>query len=168
MGTPGQIARGVALLALGAAYLFLAHVTTASGVPSVAGALIAIAPWLLGALVLSWRSRYRTLLLIACVLAAAALWANRALLASGFTWIYLLQHAGTFAVLALVFGRSLARGATPAISRLAAMVHGPLPALMVRYTRAVTLVWAAFFCTMSLEFAGAVFQRADRRLVAAR
>ena len=151
MDTPGQIARGVALLALAAAYLLLAHVTTASGTPSLAGAMIAVAPWLLGALVLSWRSRYRPVLLIACVLAAAALWANRALLASGFTWIYLLQHAGTFALLALVFGRSLAPGATPAITRLAAMVHGALPALMARYTRAVTLVWAVFFGIMSLS-----------------
>lgn len=152
MATPGEIARGILLLAAAGGYMFLAHITTSSGAPSTVGALIAISPWLLGALVLSWRSRYRPLLLIACALAAAALWANRAMLASGFSWIYLLQHAGTFAVLAIVFGRSLATGATPTISRLAAMVHeGPLPALVIRYTRTVTQVWTMFFGVMSLS-----------------
>lgn len=150
MGSPGQIARGIALFALAAAYLFLAHVTTASGTPSSAGALIAIVPYMLAALVLAWRSRYRVMLLTAWLLAAAALWANWAMLAGGFSWIYLLQHAGTFALLAVIFGRSLAPDATPTISRLAAMVHGTLPALMVRYTRGVTLAWSIFFAAMSV------------------
>lgn len=152
MIAPGQIARSILLLALAAAYLLLAHATTARGVPSTAGALLAIAPYLLGALVLSWRSRQRLALLLACLLAAAALWANWSTLAAGFSWIYLLQHAGTFAVLAILLGRSLAPGATPTISRLAMMVRaGPLPPLVARYTRRVTLGWAVFFAVMSVS-----------------
>ncbi len=68
--------------------------------------------------------------------------------------VYLVQHAGTHALLGLWFASSLrqARGGgdEALITRLALRVHGTLPPAMVRYTRGVTLLWAAYFLLMAL------------------
>lgn len=63
-------------------------------------------------------------------------------------WIYFIQHVGTNAVLAWVFGRSLCLGREPLCARFAALVHGPLAPEVARYTRQVTAAWTIFFMVM--------------------
>ena len=65
-------------------------------------------------------------------------------------WIYLVQHAGTFAALGLTFGLSLRPAATPLVTRMARAIHGPLSTEMSRYTQKVTVAWAAFCASMSV------------------
>lgn len=60
--------------------------------------------------------------------------------------LYLLQHAGVHAALAWAFGRTLAPGRTPLCTEMASWVHEDINApVLRRYTRAVTVVWTAFF-----------------------
>jgi uncharacterized membrane protein len=103
---------------------------------SLAGALIARRPWawatlLLGALVLYW--------LVVVGHGRFALYVPPALIP---------------AALFILFARSLRRGATPLISRIATVMRGgPLPAPLVVYTRQVTVLWCGVFIVM---FASAV------------
>jgi uncharacterized membrane protein len=68
--------------------------------------------------------------------------------------VYLVQHAGTHAMLGLWFAGSLrplrGDGGEALITRLALRLHGTLPPAMVRYTRGVTALWAAYFLLMAL------------------
>jgi uncharacterized membrane protein len=68
--------------------------------------------------------------------------------------VYLIQHAGSHAVLGCWFGGSLvaARKGTghALITRLAMRLQGPLPAPIERYTAQVTVMWTAYFVLMTL------------------
>ena len=55
--------------------------------------------------------------------------------------------------LLIVFGRTLLPGATPLVSRVAALWRGTLDAEVARYTRRVTMAWTFFFAIMALESA---------------
>jgi uncharacterized membrane protein len=79
-----------------------------------------------------------------------------------FTWphilnnadhVYFTQHLGTNAVLAWVFGHTLAAGKTPLVVQFAKMVHTNLPAPIEAYARQVTVAWVVFFlvtCALSV------------------
>ncbi|MDP2057895.1 MAG: hypothetical protein Q8K35_09085, partial [Thiobacillus sp.] len=67
-----------------------------------------------------------------------------------FSWVYFLQHAGTYAMLAAVFGVTLANGRQALCTRFAEAVHGSLTPEEVRYSRQVTLAWMLFFLAISL------------------
>jgi uncharacterized membrane protein len=92
---------------------------------------------------------------------AAAVAASDFLMAR-FGWLYLAQHVGVHAALAVVFGRTLLARRTPLCTQLAAWVHDDVtePPL-ARYTRAVTAAWTLYFtavCAVSLAlFFGASF-----------
>jgi uncharacterized membrane protein len=51
----------------------------------------------------------------------------------------------------LLFGRTLLPGRVPLITRFATMVRGPIDSVLARYTRRLTMAWAAFFAVMTLE-----------------
>jgi uncharacterized membrane protein len=73
--------------------------------------------------------------------------------------VYLLQHAGTHAMLGAWFAGSLQAARTgkgeALITQLALRVHGGrLPPAMVRYTRQVTLLWSGYFLLMALASCG--------------
>lgn len=53
--------------------------------------------------------------------------------------------------LAWVFGRTLAPGEVPLISRIGARMRGELPATVACYGRRLTAVWTFFFVLMGLE-----------------
>ena len=142
------VLRVSAVLLAGALYYWLAHVFTSADRPSTAGALLSIAPYMAIALVMAWRSTRRALPVMLWIAVAALLAVNWSLLRSNFSWIYLMQHAGSFALLAIGFGRSLVTPEVPMISRFAARVHGTLPPRLAAYTRAVTQAWTIFFITM--------------------
>jgi uncharacterized membrane protein len=161
MGAPIRVLRTALLLALAAVYLAVAHLSTVAGTPSTLGALVAVVPYMATTLGMAWHSPRRRLLLALWLAAALALAAQWPRLESSFAWIYLLQHAGTFALLGLIFGRSLAAGQVPMVSRFARRVHGDLAPALARYTRGATLAWTAFFGLMTvtsllLFFSGAM------------
>ena len=129
-----------------AAYLIFAHVSTASGEPTFAGAIVAIGPVIAFALVVAWRSPHRWLALTALAAGCLTMGVYWEFLERNFSWIYFLQNAGTNALLGAVFTASLQPGRTPVCSQLAEVVHPEgVPASVMTYTRRVTIAWAAFF-----------------------
>lgn len=56
-----------------------------------------------------------------------------------------IAHAAIYLFLLWCFGRTLAPGREPIITRFARRVHGSLPPIMERFTRRLTIVWCAFF-----------------------
>jgi len=147
--TAARAARVAAVAALAALYYWLSHVLTAADRPSSAGALLSIGPYMGFALLLAWKSRRRAAALGLWALAAAGLALQWSLLRDNFEWIYLIQHAGAFTLLAIGFGRTLADGETPMISRFAERIHGTLLPPLARYTRGATLAWTLFFAAMA-------------------
>ena len=145
-----RVARGVAIGAGAIAYAVLAHLTNSSPGHEALGALLAAGPVWIAAAVLAWRSDHRLPLLAACALVAALVYARWPDLEAHFAWLYLAQQAGTYAVLAVTFGRTLGAGRTPLCSRFAAIVHGPLAPPVAAYTRSVTLAWTLFFAAVAV------------------
>jgi uncharacterized membrane protein len=131
------------------AYAVLAHLSNSVPGNEGLGAMLAIAPLWLAAIVLAWRSSWRWPGLAACALAAFLAYARWGDLRSHFTWLYLIQQSGAYALLCISFGRSLLRQRVPLCTRFATLVHGPLSAAATHYTRRVTLAWTIFFAAMS-------------------
>lgn len=149
-----RTARWLVIAALVIGYPVLAHYTNHAAVDGAAGhlgALVAIAPFLLIALVLAWRSPLRWLMLGLLASCCIALYAAWPLLAQHFGVIYWLQHAAIYLMLGVVFGRTLSAGRMPLCTRLARIVHAPatLSTEHERYTRQVTLAWTVFFIAMA-------------------
>lgn len=142
----------LALLAvIGAAYLWLGHLGSISAHPP-AITLISglLPPWAI-ALALSWNARPRLLWLSLLGFATLALLLNLEALRSNTAWVYFVQHAGTYGLLGLSFGRTLFAGHDKAFcARIARFAGGELPPHVARYTWQVTLLWTVFFFTMSL------------------
>lgn len=139
---------GIAALAIG--YPLLAHYTNESAHSGNLGALVAIAPVLLIALVLAWRSAQRLVMLGVLVLACAALWAGWPALEHHFGLVYWLQHVGMQLVLFMTFARTLIAGRQPLCTRFAEAVHAPLTPQHALYARQVTVAWTLFFAAMAL------------------
>ena len=147
-----RIARGVGVAALVIGYAALSHYTNQPSQPGALGAVVAVAPLLLIALALAWRSSRRALMLGTLGLLCIALWRAWPALEHHFGVIYWLQHAGMQLILFFVFGRTLLAGHLPLCTRFARVVHAPLVLTSEheRYTRRVTLAWALFFAVMGL------------------
>lgn len=151
MNTLVQGVRWTAIALLAGAYFTFAHLSTAAAQPTLAGAVVAVGPVLAIAALLAWRSPRRAAglaLILACI---ALLWAARDFVEQHFSWVYFVQNAGTNALLAVVFGRTLRGGETPLCTQLAAFVHRPaVPPIVIRYTRQVTVAWTLFFATSAV------------------
>jgi uncharacterized membrane protein len=132
-------------------YALLAHYSNASPDAHALGAALAVGPLLL-ALALAVRRSPHPLIAFVLVapLTVALLLLSWGHIERNFTLMILLQQCGAYLTLTLVFGRSLLRGEVPLCTRWAAMVHGPLPPDVQRYTRAVTAAWTVFFVSISL------------------
>ena len=133
----------IVILCLG--YPLLSHLFASSAVPSLAGALVAMAPLSTLALVLAWRSTGRTAMLALCLAGFVLLYLYGSWLVAHYNWVFLLDHAGINALLCVAFGRTLARGRDPMISQFARIVHGDLTPALVSYTRAATWAWVFYF-----------------------
>ncbi|GHT85833.1 hypothetical protein AGMMS49543_17890 [Betaproteobacteria bacterium] len=140
--------RALGLAVAAVLYLCVVHFTVAPDQPSTAGALLAVGPLGLIALGMALTSRWKIPALLLWGATVAALGWNWALIEAGFEWVYFLQHCGVFLLLAAGFGRSLAPGAEPVVSRFARISHGTLAPVVARYTRRVTLAWALFFVAL--------------------
>ncbi|WP_179401269.1 hypothetical protein [Burkholderia guangdongensis] len=145
MTTPAAIARGTAAVAAVAAYQAGAHYAAATPGAHGVGLALALVPPLLIALGAALRSARRAWLVPLWALACAALWSARAPLAQHFGWGLYLEHASFNVAMALLFGRTLARGRIPLCTRFATMIHGTLTPAVAHYTRRITLAWTLFF-----------------------
>jgi len=139
---------GIAALAIG--YPVLAHYTNESAHNGNLGALVAVAPVVLIALVLAWRSPRRMLMMGVLVLACGALWAGWPALEHHFGLVYWLQYMGMQLVLFMTFARTLIAGRQPLCTRFAEAVHAPLTPQHESYARQVTVAWTLFFAAMAL------------------
>jgi uncharacterized membrane protein len=142
--------RVLLLAVVSVSYLCAVHFTVVAEQPSVIGALLAVLPLMLAALAMAWTSRRRGLALLLWGVACLALTGLWPMLENRFEWVYFLQHAGVFSLLALGFGCSLAPGAEPLVSRFARVSHGALVPEVARYTRRVTMAWVLFFIGLVL------------------
>ena len=114
------------------------------------GALVAIAPVVLIALALAWRSPRRFILLGVLVLLCIALWAGWPALENHFGLVYWLQHVGLQLILFITFGRTLLAGRQPLCTRFAEAVHALVTPQHEIYARQVTIAWTLFFAAMAL------------------
>lgn len=142
----GRIARWLGIAVLVTGYPLLAHFTNESSHRGNLGALVAMAPVVLIALVLAWRSRRRLLMLGMLALLGVALWTWWPALEHHYGVVYWLQHMGMQLVLCIVFGRTLIAGRKPLCTRFAEAVHPPLTPQHEIYSRQVTVAWTVFFC----------------------
>jgi uncharacterized membrane protein len=132
-----------------AGYAILAHAVMSRGQPTRVAAAVALLPLVGSMTLLAWGTRWRLLAILAAVALAACpllFWPHGGLDLSA---IYLGQYVAIQSALAVLFGRTLARGREPLVTRLARSVHGELPPSIDRYTRAVTLAWVLFFVAMA-------------------
>lgn len=91
--------------------------------------------------------------LVAVLPISAFLWMVWPLILANAQALYFAQHVGTNALLAWVFGHTLAAGATPLVVTFARMVHPDLPLEIEAYARKVTAAWTVFFlltCVVSV------------------
>jgi len=139
---------GIAVLVIG--YPLLAHYTNDSTHSGNLGALVAIAPVVLIALILAWRSPRRFIMLGVLVLLCIALWAGWSALENHFGLVYWLQHVAMQLILFMTFGRTLIAGRQPLVTRFAQAVHAVVTPQHAIYTRQVTIAWTLFFVAMAL------------------
>jgi uncharacterized membrane protein len=140
-----SIARTLILGGGAVAYALLAHLSNSRPGHADLGLLLGLAPLWLVAVALAWRSRVRVPALLACAAITLLLAVRWQELKSHFSWTYLLQQVGTYALLGWGFGRTLAPGRVPLCAQFAARVHGTLDATTAQYTRSITLAWTVFF-----------------------
>ena len=134
---------------LGIGYSVLAHLAAASTAPDSLDALVAIIPLVGLAFVMAWRSSQRTVMLALCLAACAGLYGMSAWLVTHYNWVFLLQHAGVYALLCVAFGRTLQAGRTPMVTGFARLVHRTLSPALIGYTRSVTWAWTLYFGSIS-------------------
>jgi len=139
---------GIVALLIG--YPLLAHYTNESAHNGKLGALVAIAPVVLIALALAWRSPRRFIMPAALVLLCISLWAGWQALEHHFGLVYWLQHVGLQLMLFVTFGRTLIGGRQPLCTRFAHAVHVLVTPQHEIYTRQVTIAWTLFFAAMAL------------------
>jgi uncharacterized membrane protein len=144
-----RIARGLCIAALMIGYPLLAHYTNYTH-ESDLGALVAIAPLVLIAVLLAWRSPRRLIMLAVLALSCLALWAEWSALEQHFGLVYWLQHVAFQLILFMTFARTLLAGRMPLCTRFAEALHGSLTPQHERYARQVTVAWSLFFAAMAL------------------
>ena len=140
-----QACRWGGLLVLGIGYAVVSHLAAASATPGLLQACIAVLPLLALAIVLAWRSPQRPVMLLLCGLACLAFYVSRNWLVAHSSWLFFLEHAGTYSLLCATFGKTLFHGRTPMISQFARIVHGELSPALMAYTRAATWAWTFYF-----------------------
>jgi len=140
-----QLVWGVTLVA----YALLVHYSNLGRAPPVLGAFLALAPLLL-LFVTGLKRLHGRVLALPLLAVSVLLWRLWPQIERHFDWIYLCQQCALYAALAAAFGRTLLPGQVPLCTHWATLVHGPLPTETLRYTRAVTWVWAVFFTLVAV------------------
>lgn len=131
-------------------YAGLSHYLTARAADSAWSLLAILGPMVALVLLGLWRGGQRALALALALVSAGLIWLAQRGDRFDPSWLYLAQHAGIHAALAVAFGRTLRPGRQALISAMAERVHRGLPPGMGEYTRRLTGVWTAYFCGMGL------------------
>ena len=145
-----QAVRWSAAILAGVGFSVLEHRAAAADTPSLFGALVAITPLTALACILAWRSPHRPIMLSLCVAALVTIYLESDWLLAHYEWVFLLQHAGIYALLCFAFGRTLPAGHTPLVTGLARMVHDTMTPALIGYTRGVTWAWTIYFGATSV------------------
>ena len=146
--------RVLCVAALVVGYAILAHLSNSNPAAHGLGVALAVGPLVAMACGYLWRGGQRLSALLAAALLIAAVARFWPLLAAHFPWLYLLQQAGTYGFLGVIFGRSLGAGRLPLCTQWATLVHGSLSPEAARYTRRVTAAWSLFFALMTSALIG--------------
>jgi uncharacterized membrane protein len=104
--------------------------------------------WAPLALVAAWalaRSRHKSLWLAGLLAAGAAIYLAEHHERLGLAAVTGIAHAACYLFLLWFFGRTLAPGREPIITRLARRVHGALEPPMALFTRRLTIAWCVFY-----------------------
>lgn len=145
-----RILRGLGIAALVVAYPLLAHYTNQFSHSDKLSALVAVTPVILVALVLSWRSSRRTIMLSALILVCVILWIGWSALEHHYGLVFWLENTGMQLIFFTMFGRTLIAGRKPLCTHFAEAVHAPLTPQHEIYARQVTIAWTLFFAAMAL------------------
>lgn len=127
------------------AYQYRVHVSVSNAQPDL---LYTILLWLPLAVLAGWilaRSKHKAWWLAALLAAALFVYLVEHKERLGLAAVSGIPHAAAYLFLLWYFGRTLARGREPLISRFARSVHGALDPEMARFTRNVTIAWCLFF-----------------------
>jgi uncharacterized membrane protein len=127
------------------AYSVLSHYSNLNPQARDLAIALALAPMLTLGAVLLWRWRGAWIAFASAAAVALLLRFSWPLLQQNFSIVYLVQQAGFYSMMAFTFARTLRKARVPLCTQFADRVHGPLSPLELRYTRNVTLAWAAFF-----------------------
>jgi len=140
----GWVLMALAVLAC-IAYQYLVHVSVGSAQVGVFHPLliwlplVALAVWALAC------SGNKSLWLVATGAAAVFVYLAEHQERMGLAAVSGISHATAYLFLLWYFGRTLARGREPLITRIARRVHGALQPEIEHFTRNVTIAWCAFF-----------------------
>lgn len=145
-----MITQRAAALAGAAACLALAYLSATGRLPPPLSVGLSLATPLVGAVVLSWRTRWRWLVLLVTVALAVGAAFHIDELAQHVAALWFIQHAGVHALLAIVFGRTLLPGEVPLATRIARAALPSMPPEVVRYSRGVTVAWTMYFIAMTV------------------
>ncbi len=127
------------------AYQYSVHVSVSNAEP---GLLHTILLWLPLAVLAAWilvRSKHKPLWLAVLLAATLFVYLVEHEERLGLAAVSSISHAAAYLFLLWYFGRTLARGREPLISRFARSVHGALEPEMALFTRRVTIAWCLFF-----------------------
>ncbi|MHB8914488.1 MAG: COG4648 family protein [Thiobacillus sp.] len=139
---------GIAVLVLG--YSVLAHYTNQSADRAHLGALVALTPALLIALLLAWRSSHRiAMLALLGGISILLVWQWSSLM-QHVGLVYWLQYMSMQLMLFFMFARTLVGERKPLCTHFAEIVHAPLSPAHVVYAQQVTVAWSAFFASIAL------------------
>lgn len=148
-----RVLRWLAIAAVFIGYSMVAHHTYDSPHRGSLSAVLALAPSLVIALVLAWRSAQRAVMLGVVAVALVAVWTGRSALAQHADIVYWVQYVAIQLVLFIMFASTLVAGKQPLVSRFAEMVHTRLTPQQEAYTRKVTIAWTVFFAAMAIAAA---------------
>jgi len=135
----------VAIVPACVAYQYLVHSSVSNGQPDT---LHLVLMWLPLAAFACWivaRSGNKPLWLSIVLAAGAIIYLLEHRERLGLAVSSGMSHAAVNLFLLWYFGRTLAPGREPIISRFARRVHGALQPAMERYTRQLTVAWCVFF-----------------------
>ena len=144
------ILRGIGIALLVIVYSLLAHYTHQSADRANLGAVVALTPVVLIALLLAWNSPQRIAMLMLLALALMLLSWQWNALTQHVGLMYWLEYMSVQIMLFVMFARTLVGGRKPLCTHFAEIVHAPLSPKHVVYARQVTVAWSAFFAAMAL------------------
>jgi uncharacterized membrane protein len=141
------VAAAFAAVLLG--YAALSHYSESTPGASRLGAALSVGPIAAIALLLLWRWVNAAAALVFAAVAGGVLYAWWPAVERHFQWADLVQQCGAYALVALLFARSLAAGREPLCTLLAERMYGALTSIEIAYTRRATVVWSAFYGVLS-------------------